>query len=113
LERGEIYLTAPNPPDLRRRRAFVVVSRPELIASRYSSVVCVPLYTSFVGIPTEVALDEHSGLKRLSYARCDELTSVPRTRLSEFVGRVPAEKLSELGRAMAVALDIQPSDLAD
>lgn len=113
LERGEIYLTAPNLPDPRRRRAFVVVSRPELIASRYSSVLCVPLYTSYVGTPTEVALDEHSGLKRLSYARCDELTSVPRTRLTQFVGSVPAVKLRELGRAMAVALDIQASDLSD
>lgn len=113
MERGDIYLTAPNPPDPRRRRAFIVVSRAELIASRYSSVVCVPLYTAFVGTPTEVAMDEHSGLKRLSYARCDELTSVPRGRLTEFVGRVPLEKLRDLNRAMAVALDIRPSDLLD
>lgn len=113
MERGEIYLTAPNPPDPRRRRALIVVSRAELIASRYSSIVCVPLYTSFAGTPTEVALDESSGLKRLSYARCDELTSVPRTRLTEFVGRVPGHKIRELNRAMAVALDIPPWDLGD
>ncbi len=89
----------------------MVVSRAELLASRYSSVVCVPLYSNFAGTPTEVALDETSGLKQLSYARCDELTSVARTRLTDFLGRVPSHKLSELARAMATALEIGPSDL--
>lgn len=111
MERGEVYLTAPNPPDPRLRRPFVVVSRAELIRSRYSSVICVPVYRSGTGVATEVELDERCGLKTTSFARCDELTSVAKERLTAFIGRLPAAKLVELDRALAAALEINPAHL--
>ncbi|MEO8538417.1 MAG: type II toxin-antitoxin system PemK/MazF family toxin [bacterium] len=111
MERGEIYLTTPAAPDPRRRRAFLVVSRPEFLTSRYSSVVCVPLYSAFSGTPAEVGLNESYGLKRQSWARCDEVTSVPRIRLTQLVGRVPPARMRDVSRALAVALDISNADL--
>ena len=82
-----------------------------MIASRYSTVACVPLYSSYSGVPTEVLIDESFGMKVRSYARCDEVTSMPRERLTEFVGRVPASTRRELRRALAVALEITSADL--
>jgi mRNA-degrading endonuclease toxin of MazEF toxin-antitoxin module len=58
-----------------------------------------------------VALDERFGLRQPSWARCDEVTSLQRSRLTHLVGRVPDTKLREFNRALAVALDIEASDL--
>jgi mRNA interferase MazF len=84
----------------------VVVSRQEFLDSTYSSAVCVPVYSSFVGLPTEVPLGEKDGLKHSSAARCDEVTSLAKARLTNFVASLSTEKMRELDQALIAALDI-------
>jgi mRNA interferase MazF len=111
VERGEIYLGVAPEPDPRRRRVYVIVSRPELVQSRYSSVVCVPVYSTRSGLPTEVNVGPEHGLKVESALRCDELTSVQRAELVSFVGSLPPPKMIEVNRAMAIAFAISAADL--
>lgn len=113
MRRGELYRVAHPQHDPRPARIFVVVSRQPFLDVRYSSAACVPVYTTIQGIDTEVILDENNGLKHRSAARCDEVTSLPRAVLTDFVGTVSESQLRELSAAVALALDIRREDLAD
>jgi mRNA interferase MazF len=111
MERGELHLAVAPEPDPRRQRVYLVVSRPELIASRYSSVICVPVYSARTGVATEVHLGPEHGLNVESALRCDEVTSVQRRDLVRYLGLLPAAKMAEVNRALAMALAIDRDDL--
>lgn len=111
MERGEIYRSTAPDDDPRRMRIYVVVSRPEFLLSRYTTAICVPVYSTIAGLDTEVVFDERNGLKFPSAARCDEITSVRRDRLTQFLGRATSEQLLQLARAVAAACWIFPEDL--
>lgn len=113
MRRGEVY-RVPNPPnDARRARVYVVVSRNEFLNVRYSKAVCVPIYSTIQGLGTEVIFDVSNGLKHMSAARCDEVTSLPRPILRDVIGSASAAQLRELSRALALALQITSEDIAD
>ena len=84
----------------------MVVSRQALLESRFSTVICAPIYTSREGLSTQVAVGAGEGLKHESSVHCDELVSLPKTALTNFVAALPANKLAELKQALRVALDI-------
>jgi mRNA-degrading endonuclease toxin of MazEF toxin-antitoxin module len=96
------------PPggDPRRQRAYVVVSRPPFLEVNYSTAICAPIYSNFTRLETEVVVDESSGLKRTSAIRCDELTSLVRSRLTNYVGSLAPDRIQALDRALSVALGI-------
>ena len=107
MNRGDLYRVAhPSARDPKRSRVFVVVSRPALLESRFSTVICAPIYTSREGLSTQVAVGADQGLKHESSVHCDELVSLPKTALTNFVSALPAPKLAELKQALRVALDI-------
>jgi mRNA interferase MazF len=84
----------------------VVVSRQALLQSRFSTVICAPIYTSHDGLSTQVAVGAGEGLKHESSVHCDELVSLPKMALTNFVAALPAQKLAELKQALRVALDV-------
>lgn len=105
--RGELYRTeVTTPADPRRFRAYLIVSRPAFLASRYQSAICVPVYSTRGGLDTEVAVGVESGLAHDSALRCDEVTSVPRTALRTYLGSLTPDKLAEVDRALAIAVGI-------
>ncbi len=83
------------------------MSRQALIESRFSTVICAPIYSSHEGLSTQVAVGIGEGLKHASSVHCDELVSLPKTGLTNFVGALPPRKLDELKRALRVALDAE------
>jgi len=85
---------------------FVVVSRRELIASRFSSVVCAPIYSVYHGLDSQVPVGIEEGLKHESSIHCDELVSLPKTALTDFVGSLSREKLIKLNTALRFALGL-------
>jgi mRNA interferase MazF len=92
---------------------FVVVSRQVLIDSKFSTVVCAPVYTARHGLSTQVPVGAEHGLKHESSIHCDELVSLPKTLLTQFVGRLPASGLAALNRALVAALDIDVAVLGE
>lgn len=108
MRRGELY-RVPRPPgrDPKSFRVFVVVSRQVLIDSRFSTVVCAPVYSAYEGLSTQVPVGPDVGLKHDSGIYCDELVSLPKTMLTHFVGMLPPDKLRLLDRALLIALQIQ------
>jgi mRNA interferase MazF len=85
---------------------FVVVSRQALIESRFSTVICAPIYSSHHGLSTQVPVGIEEGLKHDSSIHCDELLSLPKGLLTDFVGHLSPEKAMVLDRALARALSL-------
>jgi len=111
VRRGELYrVRHPSGDDPRRSRVFVVVARQALIESRFSSVTCAPVYSLFHGLASQVAVGIDEGLKHDSAIHCDELISLPKKVLTDYVGSLSRAKLEELSRALAIALEIHEDD---
>ena len=105
MNRGELYrVHRPAKRDPRRSRVFAVVSRQVLIESRFSTVICVPVYSAYDGLETQVVVGPPEGLKHESSLHCDELVSLLKSSLTDYVGSLSGAKLSELDRALRVAL---------
>jgi mRNA interferase MazF len=107
VKRGELYrVPHPSGRDPKRQRVFVIVSRQILIDSRFSTVVCAPVYSAYDGLATQVLIGHDEGLKHESSIHCDELVSLPKPALTNFVGTLSPQKIVALNRALCVALDV-------
>ncbi len=105
MRRGDLYLVRkPGQGDPRKQRVFVIVSRQALIETRFSCAICAPIYSHHDGLSTQVLVGPTEGLKHVSSIHCDELVSLPKAMLTRFVACLNEDKLSELDRALAVAL---------
>jgi mRNA interferase MazF len=85
---------------------FVVVSRQVLIDSSFASVICAPIYSAYHGLSTQVPIGAEAGLKHLSSVNADELVSLPKVLLTDYLGTLPTEVMTRLERAMSIALGI-------
>ena len=107
VRRGDLYLVRkPGSRDPKRQRVFVIVSRQGLIVTKFSSVICAPVYSRHDGLSTQVAVGLGEGLKQSSSIHCDELVSLPKSRLTHYVGRLREEKIEELNHALLIALEL-------
>jgi mRNA interferase MazF len=108
VKRGELYRVArPSTRDPKRSRVFVIVSRQVLLDSRFATVICAPVFSTRHGLATQVAVGIDEGLKHDSGIHCDELVSLPKTFLTQFIGTLGPAKLNDLDRALRVALDLR------
>ena len=107
MRRGELYrVMRPSSLDPKKFRVFVIVSRQVLIDSRFSTVICAAVYTAYEGLSTQVPVGIDEGLKHDSGIHCDELISLPKSMLTNYVGKLPPEKLHLLERALKIALQL-------
>ena len=104
MRRGELYRVHEPGDDPREFRVFVIVSRQALINSRYSTVVCAPVYSRGEGLYTQVPVGIDEGLKHPSWIACDNLVSLRKNKLHNFIGTISPSKVLELNRALALAL---------
>ncbi len=107
MKRGELYRVAhPSARDPKRFRVFVIVSRQILVESRFSTVTCAPVYSTYEGLSTQVPVGIEEGLKHESSIHCDELVSLPKSVLINFVGSLSPQKLAGLNTALKIALEL-------
>jgi mRNA interferase MazF len=108
MKRGELYrVSHPSSRDPRRFRVFVIVSRQILLDSRFSTVVCAPVYSAYDGLATQVLVGVDEGLKHDSSVHCDELVSLSKSALTHYIGTLAPPKLLVLNQALKIALDLQ------
>ncbi len=108
MKRGDLYLVEKvSKNDTKKQRVYVVVSNQRLINSSYSTVICAPVYTKSEGLDTQVEVGIEEGLKHHSCIRCDELISVLKSELTNYIGSLSSAKLFLLKEALKVALDIE------
>ena len=107
MKRGELYpVPHPSRSDPKRSRVFIVVSRQAVIESRFSTVECAPVYSAYHGLTSQIEVGVEQGLKHPSSIHCNELISLPKSALKDFVGSLSEAKLEQLNRALAAALDL-------
>jgi mRNA interferase MazF len=107
VRRGELYrVRQPASRDPRKFRVFVVVSRQVLIDSRFSTVICAPVFTAYEGLSTQVPLGPGEGMKHECAIHCDELVSLPKSLLTHYIGVLPPGKLALLNEALKTALQL-------
>ena len=108
MRRGELYLVKkPGSQDPKRQRVFVIVSRQALMDTKFSSVVCAPVYSRNDGLSTQVRIGVDEGLKQDSSIHCDGLVSLPKSMLTHYIGRLNEHRIEELNRALVTALELE------
>lgn len=107
MRRGEIWTAAAGSGYTGKPRPVVIVQDDRFDATD-SVTIC-----AFTTDPTEAPLirlltkpDEMNGLRDASSVMVDKITTVPRKRLGERIGRLGDEDLVRLGRAIIVFLGL-------
>jgi len=107
MQRGELYTVRKSGSnDPRKQRVFALISRQIVVDSKFSTVICAPVYSRHDGLSTQVSLGAEHGLKPESSIHCDELVSLSKTMLTRYVGRLDESTMGRLDRALAIAFDL-------
>lgn len=107
VKRGELYrVFKSSSRDPKKFRTFVIVSRQILIESRFSTLICAPLYSTYDGLSTQVQVGVEEGLKKDCSIHCDELISLPKNCLTNYIGVLSNQKMIELDKALLIAVGI-------
>ena len=106
MKRGELYRVYKPAGDPKQYRTFVIVSRQILLDSQFSTVVCAPVFSHGEGLSTQVAVGPDEGLQRPSWIMCDNLVSLRKTDLTQFLGALAKSRLAELDQALKMALEL-------
>jgi mRNA interferase MazF len=108
MRRGEFYRvyrgSRTDPKDF---RVFVIVSRQPLIDSKFSTLICAPVYSRFDGLSTQLEIGVDEGLKKASSVFCDELISVEKSRLTDFIGSLSPSKMALLEQKLKITLGLE------
>ncbi|HYN02253.1 MAG TPA: type II toxin-antitoxin system PemK/MazF family toxin [Vicinamibacteria bacterium] len=105
MRRGDLFrVRRPGAGDPKASRVFVVVSRQALVDSRFSTVVCAPVYTRRDGLATQVDVGVDDGLKHESSIHCDALVSLSKAVLTDQVASLAPARIRALDQALRVAL---------
>ena len=103
MDRGEVWWADLPPPV--GRRPVLIVTRSAAIAVR-NQVVVVQVTRTGHGLPCEVALTQADGMPRDSFANCDVLLTVPKSRLIRRITLLDAAKMRDVNAALKFAMDI-------
>ena len=108
MKRGDFYrVHYKTKNDPKEHRVFLVVSRQLLINSNFSTVICAPVYSKYDGYPTQIEVGVEEGLKHDSAIYCDDLASLPKTMLTDYIGALPDDKMQEVNTALRIALAVE------
>ena len=107
MKRGDLYLVNRGAKDdPKKQRVYLVVSRQGVIATSFSTVICAPVYSMYGGLPTQIEAGVDEGLKHNSSVYCDALVSVPKSRLTNYIGTLPNDKMEAVNAALRIALAV-------
>ncbi len=107
MKRGELYRVYKPGGDSRQYRTFVIVSRQTLIDSKFPSVVCAPVMTEGQGLVSQVSIGIEEGMKHSSWIHCDDLRSMHKSALTQWIGSLSPAKMNAVNYALSVALDLR------
>lgn len=114
INRGDIYLENLNPykgSEQGGKRPVIIIQNN--VGNHYSPTVIVTAVTSRFfkkrALPTHVPLDNEE-LEKNSLALLEQIRTIDKSRLIRKIGRVPEEKMKEIGAAIHVSLDLNDED---
>jgi len=109
VKRGDFYrVYKGSKNDPKDSRIFLVVSRQVLIDTKFSTVICAPVYSKYDDvIQTQVEVGTKEGLKHDSAVYCDDLISLPKSLLTDYIGTLSETKMEEVNLALRIALAVE------
>jgi mRNA interferase MazF len=108
VKRGDLYrVEKPSKRDPKGFRVFVIVSRQRFVQTRHQTVICAPITSNCIGLQSEIEIGVDEGLKHESCIHCDELVSIEKAKLTNFIGSLAAAKIEELNDALKFALELE------
>ena len=107
MRRGDLFRVCRGVQnDPKDHRVYLVLSRQDVINSSFSTVICAPIYSKYRDIITQVEVGVDEGLKHDSAIYCDELVSIPKSKLTDYISTLPAEKMEVVNAALRIAVAI-------
>ena len=103
MDRGEVWWADLPPPV--GRRPVLILTRSAAVTARNQVVVAQVTRTAH-GLPCEVALTRADGMPRDSFANCDVLLTVPKSRLTRRITLLGAAKMRDVNNALKFAMEI-------
>lgn len=103
MKRGEVWWVRFPPPA--GRRPAVLISRNQAYRIR-AAVTVVPITRTIRTIPVEVPLGADNGVPRPSVANADNIATVPKTWVEQYLTTLSPTKLEALERAIKFALNL-------
>jgi mRNA interferase MazF len=113
VTRGEIYTAAARGAYTGKPRPVVIVQDDRFDAT--ASVSVCPFTTNAIEAPLvriQIQPSQENGLDRPSSLMVDKITTVPRSGLSERLGRLRDDELLQLNRSLMVFLGLASSPQA-
>lgn len=108
--RGEVWLANLDPVRENEQggiRPVVVVSRDSFNQGGAGLVITVPITTRERGLPYHVAiLPPNGGLRRRSFAKCEDIRSLSVTRLIEQWGVVSVDTMAVIDNRLRMMLNL-------
>src|SRR5215469_18647054 len=110
MTRGELYQVYKLSGDPKQHpkpyRSFVIVSRQSLIDSKFSTVVCAPVFGAGERLSTQLEVGPEEGLRHAGCVFCDDLQSLPKAMLTQYVGTLSEAKMERVNQALGLALGL-------
>lgn len=103
MKRGEIWWVRFRPPV--GRRPAVLISRNQAYEVR-NRITVVPLTRTIRGIRVEVPLGPADGVSRASVANADDISTVPKTWIEQYLTTLAPAKMAAVDKAIKFALDL-------
>ena len=103
MHRGEVWWAKFSKP--RGQRPVLLLSRDSAYQVR-SHVIVAPVTKTIRSIPTEVKLGREDGLPSRCVVNLDDIITVPKSLIDNYVTSLSPEKMEEVKRAIFFALDL-------
>jgi mRNA interferase MazF len=106
LQRGQIYWVDWNPArgseQAGRRPALIIQNDPFNRNDRYPNTIVAAISTSGRSVPTHIVLEpnEDNGLRERSYVKCEQVVTISKDRLQDFIGTVGQDIIALVDRAL-------------
>jgi mRNA interferase MazF len=108
MKRGELYrVFKGNKNDPKDHRVYLIVSRQVLIESQFPTVICAPIRTNYGSLPTQIEIGTDEGFKYDCAVFCDDLISLQKSLLTDYVGSLSDSKMEEVNTALRIALAVE------
>ena len=108
--RGDVWMIDLDPTrghEQSGRRPALIVSVDQFNHGATGLVIVVPVTSRAKGIPTHVAIDPpEGGLTGRSFAKCEDLRSVPKQRLGQRLGTVKTTTLAAVEDRLRIVLGL-------
>ena len=112
-KRGEVWYADLDPTrghEQAGKRPCLVISVDVFNASAADLVIVVPITSHDKGIRSHVRISPpEGGLKKISFAKCEDVRSIARERLSKRLGRLHAQSLSDVEVRLRILLGLSDS----